>query len=313
MKHNNANYNINNNTTTTNQRQCTCQYCNNTLQKGTAVKVYSRNAYAFMCPDCATRFNGGYCTENNKFINQQTKTNKCTISIECEVPCEALNYQSEQSFGWLINQADFLKTDDCTVWAEYKSPIYNNLLGLSKVLGNFEKLNQLEKWHDAPNYGTHLNIGNEDLNLSIIERFYHSLFVPFCEYLQEHREDTKLIHGRYFQDIEYNEGLIHCQPYANTINYNTSATSHSNFINLQHSTHIEFRLCKLYSAKQYLLCARMYQDIVQNVLVNYFIKRYDEAMSASQKRELAQKASQKMCKIFDRYVLKLKKALDEAE
>lgn len=311
MKHNNANYQINNNTNEHNQRRCTCKYCNGAIERGQGVKVYSRNSFGYCHPQCTERFNGSYSTENNIFINNQTKTNKCTISIELEVPNEALNYQNIKNFGWLINEAKFLKTDDCTVWAEFKSPIYNNLLGLSKILGNFEKLNHLEMWNDADNYGTHLNIGNEDLSLDYIKRFYQSLFVPFCEYLQEKEEDARLIHGRYFQDIEYQRGTIHCTPYANIINFDSYEEDHANFINIQHSTHIEFRLCKLVSAKQYMMCARMYQEIVQNVLVNYFCNNFEKCTNTQERKALAQKASKKMCKIFDKYVLKLKKALEE--
>ena len=74
---------------------------------------------------------------------------------------------------------------------------------------------------------------------------------------------------------------------------------------MQHSTHIEFRLCKLVTARQYMMVTRMYQDIIQKVLVDYFLKRYNESMTASQKRQLAKKASEKMIKIFNKYYNKL--------
>lgn len=297
---------VNNNTTTTNIRKTTCKCCGRTLEKNQGIKVYSRNVYGFLCSDCSTRMNGSYSTENSTRINNETKTNNCTISIELEISTRARYHTTEKELQWLTNEANFLKTPDGSVWYEFKSPIYNNLLGLSKILSNFEKLNKLNQWNNATDYGTHLNIGNSELtvnNLKIVKRFYHSLFVPFCEYLQNNPEKTTALHGRNFTH------------YASTINYNSRLDNnfggnymqddHCYFINMQHSTHIEFRLCKLVTAKQYMLLARMYQDIIQKVICDYFLARYDETATAETKKALAKKASQKMIKIFNKYYNKL--------
>ena len=287
---------VNNNTATTNERQVKCNCCGRTLEKNEGLKVYARNTYCFLCADCSTRMNGGYATENSERINIETKTNNCTISIELEISTMARHHNTERQLQWLTQDAKFLKTPDCTVWMEMKSPIYNNLLGLSKVLSNFEKLNSLAQWNNATDYGTHLNIGNSALTpekLHIIERFYHSLFIGYCEYLKANPEKTTALHGRNFSQ------------WARAIDENTYTQAHENFIKMQHSTHIEFRLCKLVTARQYMLLARMYQDIVQKVICDYFLAKYNENMTATQKRELAKKSSAKMIKIFEKYYNKL--------
>ncbi|MBQ7308102.1 MAG: hypothetical protein IJW82_06215 [Clostridia bacterium] len=334
---------INNNTTHNNNRICHCSICHNLISTN-GKQIYTKNNNGYVCSSCASshqgakmvkrqrRINsgihegkiidiwevaevvtfsegGGYGTENDQRIHNETKTNQCTISMEHEVPYSALDYNNEANFKWLTLQG-FYSTSDCTVWREFKSPIYNNLLGLSKVLHNFEKLNQLEKWNNDTSYGTHLNIGNSALtreNLKIIERFYHSLFVPYSKYLEENKEKTITLHGRFFTN-ETSNGFIYNSwnyVYAQSINENTDTQTHENFINMQHSTHIEFRLCKLVTARQYMMVTRMYQDIIQKVLVDYFLKRYNESMTASQKRQLAKKASEKMIKIFNKYYNKL--------
>ena len=163
---------------------------------------------------------------------------------------------------------------------------------MSKVLTNFQKLNRLNLWNDDTDYGTHLNIGNPDLDLSLIKRFYHSLFVPFCEWLKANPAVTEALHGRNFTY------------YASPINRNSDVDAHCSFVNLQHSTHIEFRLCKLVSARQYMLLARFYQDVVQKILVDYFQANFNESMKASDKRELASKASAKMIKLYKKYFAK---------
>jgi len=297
---------VNNNTTTTNVRKCTCKKCGRALKAGEGLKVYSRNANAFLCSFCSTVEQGGYSTENSTFVNNITKTNNCTISIELEISDYARRFTTERKLQWLTNEAQFIKTPDGSVWYEFKSPIYNNLLGLSKVLSNFEKLNSLSQWNAADDYGTHLNIGNTALNLEamkIVKRFYHSLFVPYCEYLQANPAKTVALYGR---DFTY---------YACTINYNSRLADYFNggcgdsdhryFINMQHSTHIEFRLCKLVTARQYMMCARLHQDIIQKVICDYFLARYNENDTAENRRKLANKASEKMIKLFDKYYDKL--------
>ena len=297
---------LNNNTLETNQRQCTCAKCGRILASGQAVKVYSRNKNAFLCSHCAVAMSGNYSTENNEIVNNETKTNNCTISIENEISRQAQMFISDKELQWLTNEAKFLKTPDGSVWYEFKSPIYNNLLGLSKVLHNFEKLCKLDKWNEASDYGTHLNIGNTELTeekMLIIRRFYHSLFVPFSDYLKNNPEKTIALYGRNF--THYAQSLSYSSPVPSRFGGDYMEDAHCNFINIQHKTHIEFRLAKLVTAKQYLLCARCHQDIIQKVICDYFLDRYNEAMPASEKRQLAQKASEKMIKIFDKYYNKL--------
>ena len=306
----------------TNLRKCTCKICGNTIQAGQGFKTYSKNKYGFICSNCKELNQGGilkaytyknhtkynldnairlsngwesYNDENRQRINEHTKTNDCTISIELEIPHEALNYNKTEDFKWLINQG-FYATHDGTVWKEFKSPIYNNLLGLSKTLHNLENINKLNQWNNSNEYGTHNNIGNSALtenNLNIIKRFYHSLFVPYSNYLVSNSVKCKTLYGRKLEG------------WARPINENSNVTEHSNFINMQHNTHIEFRVNKLITAKQYLMACRLNQDIIQKVIANYFLAKYNEGMSASKKRELAKKSSEKMIKLFEKYYNKL--------
>ena len=283
---------INNNTNTTNKRPCVCKRCGQLIASGEGLKVYAQNGFGYMHQYCACTMEGGYCDENGRTLNAQTKTNKNTYSIELEIPHEATAYQSSEAFGWLKNEG-FIKTPDCTVWAEFKSPIYNNLLGLTRTLRNFEKLNKLALWNDNPAYGTHCNVGNLDLTsekIGIVRRFYNSLFVGYSDFLANNPEKCRKVYGR---DLS--------GQWARPISMYTDWSTHENFINLQHDTHIEFRAAKLITANQYIKCARLNGEIVQKCIVDYFLKRYREEMPAKQKREIAQKASQKMIKLFNKY------------
>ena len=57
-----------------------------------------------------------------------------------------------------------------------------------------------------------------------------------------------------------------------------------------------------------MMCARMYQDIIQKIIVDYFLANYNEAMPVSAKKDLANKASAKMIKTFEKYYNKLANA-----
>jgi hypothetical protein len=294
----------------TNQRKCTCTICNAIIQKNEGLKIYNKNRYGYICSACKAKnqgkilnnnqildfgWAGGYSTENTQIINNTTKTNQCTISIELEVPSRAVQYQSEDNFKWLVNQG-FFSTRDVTVWREFKSPIYNNLLGLSKTLNHFEKLNKLNFWNNDNSYGTHCNIGNTIINtdtINILKRFYHSLFIDYSNYLKHNANKCKELYGRSLGG------------WADAINLYTNPETHENFINLQHDTHIEFRINKLISARQYLLATRLNQDIVQKVICDYFLNNFSENNPSRINREYAKKASQKMIKLFNKYYDKL--------
>lgn len=298
----------------TNERTITngCIKCGNVIEVNSGMLVHTANTYGYICNHCKNEIiermqrSYTYSNENTTICNKPTKTNNCTISSEIEISNNA--NVSFEDFIYMEYVYNCICTYDCTVKCEIKTPIYNNMLGFTRVLRKMCHLFNIEDWNTATDYGTHLNIGNTDLtpeNIAILRRFYHSLFVDFCDYLKANEEKTTALHGRYFMDIEVARGNYFDTPYANTINQNTSATNHANFINLQHDTHIEFRLCKLVTPDQYMMVARMYQEIVQKVICDYFLKRYNENTTAEVKKALAKKASQKMIKIFNKYYDKL--------
>ena len=261
---------VNNNNTKTNERKCTCKKCGSIIEAGYGTQIHSYNVYGFVCVNCQRELQrqiDNVCTYSYEHSVIAT-TQKNTVSYEKTIPLtNSIEFEIDnkfQSLGYNIKDIAFLEvtdnmkiTHDGTVYAEIKTPIHNNLLALSKQLANIEKLTHLNEWNDATGYGTHFNVGSPLLRLDYVERFYHSLFVPFSQYLEANPYKCTTLFGR---------TLSHwCQP----INENTNTRKHENFVNMQHSTHIEFRICKCVNANQYIKAGRCCNEIVKNCLIPF--------------------------------------------
>lgn len=217
-----------------------------------------RNAY--MC-DFHAHGMASYSTDNNR-RQGKTKVSKDTFGWEFET-----SYSDTKARGEFI-AAKFLPTSDCTVDVEYKSPIYNGLNSISKTFTTFDKLIANGNLEIGEGCGTHTHYGNREYinreTMDYLRRFYHSLFIPLCESIREHSDKTAAFWGR---DFTY---------YASPITRYTSATEHTNFVNLQHSNTIEFRLVKYQNAEQMMRVTRFIKA-VGNCIIENFITHFNDA------------------------------------
>ena len=216
-----------------------------------------RNAY--MC-DFHAHSMASYSSDNNKRQGKVKNTGD-TFGWEFETSYSDLAARSE------FIAAKFLPTSDCTVDVEYKSPIYNGLNSISKTFTTFDKLIANGNLRVGSNCGTHTHYGNREYinreTMDYLRRFYHSLFVPLCEKMQETSNKTAAFWGR---DFTY---------YADKIDRYSNAMAHTNFINLQHNNTIEFRLCKYQNAEQMMRVARFIKA-VGNCIIENFIKHFND-------------------------------------
>ena len=217
-----------------------------------------RNAY--MC-DFHAHGMASYSTDNNR-RQGKTKVSKDTFGWEFET-----SYSDTKARGEFI-AAKFLPTSDCTVDVEYKSPIYNGLNSISKTFTTFDKLIANGNLEIGEGCGTHTHYGNREYinreTMDYLRRFYHSLFITLCESIREHSDKTAAFWGR---DFTY---------YASPITRYTSATEHTNFVNLQHSNTIEFRLVKYQNAEQMMRVTRFIKA-VGNCIIENFITHFNDA------------------------------------
>jgi len=262
----------------------TCINCNDELQVTDMHKVISPSKnYIYVCNNCRNH-EAGYCDENPTTAHKQA-SHGLSWSIELETS------QRNLESNWLY-QYDFLPTSDGSIdGTEWKSPIYRNLSGLQKLFRTIESKCKFDS-----HCGTHLNIGTYNTDkIDMLKRFYHSLFLPLCKHLQANPDRTEAIFGRYF--VHYASPITDC----------TSPTRHENFINLQHSTHIEYRLCKFNTANQYMNCVKMCSEMTKAINNNFIVHFNDDQADNSIKDITAYRlhkatiAANKMIKIFDKY------------
>ena len=261
-----------------------CMHCGNENRVENMKKIDSPSKnYFYVCADCSEK-EYGYTQENDIFTHKPAK-HGLTWSIELET--SERNIQS----NWLY-QYDFMPSYDCSInGSEWKSPIWKNLSGLKQMFRTIEK-----KCIINNDCGTHLNIGTYDFNkIDMLKRFYHSLFIPLCNHMTANQEKTIALFGRDFTD------------YACIINRHTDPNSHSIFINLQHDTHIEFRLCKFVNAEQFMLCIKCCTDMVK-AINNNFINHFNDHEAdngitdiTAYRKHKAQVTANKLISIYDKY------------
>lgn len=238
---------------------CNCPNCNNV---GThKIQVYRRGAegHAYLC-DMHYRRDESYYFENS--TRQGTmKKHKGTISVEFEVSRATEKARIE------FTASGYVPTHDGTVAHEFKSPIMYGLNGISKHCVTFDRLiadGNLEVNHTC---GTHFNVGNvEAINaesIDYIARFVHSLFVPLSDYLNVHPAECAAVFGRPLNG------------WARPITANSNAREHTNFINLQHDTHIEYRVCKFVNGKQYMNAAKLCVAFTDCIIAN-FVEHFND-------------------------------------
>lgn len=269
-----------------------CIYCNN--EGIVKVQLKNRgNRAAYLCEYHASHMGDeSYFAENSK--RRGNAGHGFTFSFELEMHRPTATMRAE------LESVDFIPTYDCTTDTEFKSPIYQSLNPIPKKLDTIEKL--LRAGHGAiiNADGTHFHVGHKDYinaeTIAYLKRFYHSLFIPLCEAMQENPTATKKLFGR---DFTY---------YASTIDRHTHADAHCNFINLQHSYTIEYRLCKFKNASQYMNCIKFCKDAT-NAIIENFIKHFNDEdfdtrrykNKTEYRKHKADVTAKKLVKLFEKY------------
>ena len=231
---------------------CGCEGTNHTFH---AIQT-KNHGVIYMCPSCYSK-KRSYSTENSLIVNL-AKKHGFTYSFEMELS------KHSDSFARMLQYNNFIPTDDITVAIEYKSPIYQSLCGIRKLFRSMT--NELSNDYFDYNAGTHCNIGHvnyiNDTTINIIGRFYHSLFLPLSQWLELNPLASQEIYGRQIGG------------WAIPISENSDPYEHKNFINIEHDTHLEFRLCKFVNENQYIDCVQLNTKIVK-AIINNFIMHFD--------------------------------------
>ena len=277
---------------------CMCKDCNSV---GTVkVPIAKRgNRYGYMCDFHARRLEG-YTVEND-FRSGNRKKNGFTFSAELEV-----SNATTKARGELVDFG-FKPTADCTVSAEFKSPIFEGLNALSKQCVSIEKLIASGEMRIGSECGTHFHVGHVDYingtTMRYLRRFNGSLFVPLSEAIMADQAKAERFFGR--RSNNWAEPVTMRDPSGD---FHGCAMKHSAMFNLQHDYTVEFRQAKFVNAEQYMNVAKFARDCV-NAIIENFIKHFNDTewdtrryeTRTAYRKHKAQVTAQKMVKLYEKY------------
>lgn len=269
---------------------CQCVNCNNRGWKKYPIRRRG-GGNAYLCEYHAHSLES-YFAENSLRIGEM-KVNGFTYSIELETSAADFNARLE------LCVAGFLPTADSTVYAEFKSPIYNGANALKAFLPSIQWLLDENHIEIDRTCGTHFHVGHDTminaLTMSYIRRFYHSLFLPLSLELEQNDSKATELFGRGFGR------------WAEPITANCGAEEHCNFINTQHDNTLEFRRAFFRNAEQYSRCADFCRKVTEKVCKTFCAKVYalglerGDRLTEEQKTELkkaADKTARQIVKLF---------------
>lgn len=253
----------------------------------------------YMCEHHARRLEG-YSTENG-LRSGKRKGNGFTFSEELEV-----SRFTTKARGELIDFG-FLPTADCTVTAEFKSPIFEGLNAISKQCVSIEKLIVDSDLFIGQECGTHFHVGHVDYinptTMRYLRRFNGSLFVPLSNAIMADPEKSARFFGR--KPNTWARPVTMADPSGD---YDGMRMRHEAMFNLQHDYTVEFRQAKFVSADQYMAVAKFARDVV-NAIIENFIKHFNDIPTDTRRyptrtayrKHKAEVTAQKLVKLYEKY------------
>ena len=255
--------------------------------------------YGYLCERHAHDLEG-YSVENGCRCGCR-KAVPFTFSCELEASTANMKAKGELAdFG-------FKATYDCTVTAEFKSPIYEGLNALSKQCVSIERLIAEGDLSIGSECGTHFHVGHAEYinptTMRYLRRFNGSLFVPLSEAVMADPAKAERFFGR--RSNNWAEPVTMHDPSGD---FAGCHMKHGAMFNLQHDYTVEFRQPKFVNAEQYMAVAKFARDCV-NAIVENFIKHFNDVPTDSRRyptktayrKHKAQVAAQKMVKLYEKY------------
>lgn len=277
---------------------CMCKDCNSV---GTVkVPIAKRgNRFGYMCDFHARRLEG-YTVEND-FRMGERKGHGFTFSAELEVSMATTKARGELvDFG-------FKPTADCTVSAEFKSPIFEGLNAISKQCVSIEKLISEGEIRIGQECGTHFHVGHaEHINpttMRYLRRFNGSLFVPLSNAIMADPVKAESFFGR--KSNTWAQPVTMHDPSGD---FEGWQMKHEAMFNLQHDYTIEFRQAKFINANQYMSVAKFARDVA-NAIIENFVKHFNDsdfdtrryANRTEYRKHKAQVTANKLVKLYEKY------------
>lgn len=286
-----------------------CQVCGRELVTSEMQKVKNpKSHYGYICSHCLR--SEDYYSSNEANSTKTTGTKEKTVSITTGFEFETSDNMDANRLKMLEHYGFKATSDGSISGSEYKSPIFNNLNGIAKLM--YSMVDSEETGAGFPNLnecGCHVNVWSSDLNekdWQRIQNYYNIIFKPLYDAVANDANAYKLF-GRGIKNSRYD-----------TYYYRGFGLHHETMVNMQSNkiTHprIELRICAYANNKQFMNCLRFANDFMKTILVNfsrnYMTDSQAQAMgktsefATAHNRHKAEITAQKLVKVYNKYLEK---------
>ena len=206
---------------------------------------------------------------------------KTTVGIEWEMEYLHDDYEKALAVRGALERAGFCLENDGSLddgW-EAPSPKCEGIKSLSALIHSMAQRGE-DIFLKGDDCGMHIHAQADDMET--YRNWYHTLFIPFCEWIDAHDDD--------FCQANFGGKW---RGYAHKISRDSMVRDHSNFVNMQHDHTIEWRTPRYVSACQTVILLKFWRKVMW--MLNSTDFRKGESFEI--RKAVAVKASQNIIKI----------------
>ena len=206
---------------------------------------------------------------------------RTTIGIEWESENNHVDREKYLEWRGALERAGFVFERDGSLsdGSEVPSPICEGVKTLSALIHSAEQRGE-DVYLKGNNCGMHIHAAAD--NMAVYRNWYHTLFMPFCEWLDS--QSDSFCNANFGGRFRY---------YACRINRNSDVMNHCNFVNMQHAHTIEWRIPRYVCATQTVILLKFWRKVLWMLNNTDWCEDADRAT----RKAVAEKAAANIVKI----------------
>lgn len=234
---------------------CFVYGCTRHVAKGEGFRRYVRGrGYRVFCYEHAEGcecYHGSEPYRKEKIgTSKKSSLAKTTVGIEWEMENIHDDYELFENVRGALERAGFCLEHDGSLedGMEAPSPKCEGVKSLSALIHSMANRGE-DVFLRGEDCGMHIHAQSD--NMEVYRNWYHTIFIPFCKWIDEHDMD--------FCNANFGGKF---RPYAHAINHNSNVYEHSNFVNMQHNHTIEWRIPRYVSACQTVILLKFWRKVL---------------------------------------------------
>ena len=232
-----------------------CFVCGEAVNKGEGFRVKIRGrGYRVKCRKHALEaehYHGSSAYRADKIGTEKKSTLARTpVGIEWESENKSDDIELYNAFRGALERAGFCAEHDGSLHDgfEFPSPKCEGIKSLSALIHSIETRGE-DVFLKGRDCGMHIHAQAD--NMDIYRNWYHTLFIPFCEWIDRQTDD--FCNANFGGRFRY---------YACKINRNSDVYNHCNFVNMQHNHTIEWRIPRYVCATQTVILLKFWRKVL---------------------------------------------------